>query len=163
MWHRAVRDTTTSKSWRHTRQGGTGRHLDQLPSRQRVRSPATRAGWRAERRRGAALRAGWRAERASRLAAAALVGGGALRGLAEKSESFVMRRRGDRAVWRGERGDKELHARVQQRPRTREILKHRALMIAGRPPLPLQTGSQGGGHHQRRGRSSLSKFRASVR
>ena len=54
MWHRAVRDTTTSKSWRHTRQGGTGRHLDQLPSRQRVRSPATRAGWRAERRRGVA-------------------------------------------------------------------------------------------------------------
>ena len=43
--------------------GGTGRHLDQLPSCQRMRSPATRVGWRAERRRGAALRAGWRAER----------------------------------------------------------------------------------------------------
>ena len=44
--------------------GGTVRHLDQLPSCQRMRSPATRAGWRAERRRGAALRAGWHAERA---------------------------------------------------------------------------------------------------
>ena len=46
------------------------------------------------------------------LAAAALVGGGALRGLAEKSESFVMRRRGDRAVWPGERGDEEPHEMV---------------------------------------------------
>ena len=43
--------------------GGGARHLDQLPSCQRMRSPATRAGWRAERRRGA-LRAGWHAERA---------------------------------------------------------------------------------------------------
>ena len=50
------------------------------------------------------------------LAAAALVGGGALRGLAEKSESFVMRRRGNRAVWPGERGDEELHEKEAGAP-----------------------------------------------
>ena len=126
-----------------------------------------RRGRDGELREGAARRcgrAGVRSEHEDcQLAAAALVGGGALRGLAEKSESFVMRRRGDRAVWRGERGDEELHAIVQQRPGSRAILKHRALMSGSRPPLPLETGSQGGGHLQRRGRSYLSKFRASVR
>ena len=46
--------------------------------------------------------------------------GGALRGLAGKSESFVLRRRGDRAVCPGERGDEELHEFAQQRPRSEE-------------------------------------------
>ena len=27
-------------------------------------------------------------------------------------------------------------------------IEHRALMSGSRPPLPLETGSQGGGHHQ---------------
>ena len=46
--------------------------------------------------------------------------GGALRGLAGKSESFVLCRRGDRAVCPGERGDEELHEFAQQRPRSEE-------------------------------------------
>ena len=45
---------------------------------------------------------------------------GALRGLAGKSESFVLCRRGDRAVCPGERGDEELHEFAQQRPRSEE-------------------------------------------
>ena len=75
------------------------------------------------------------------LAAAALVGGGALRGLAEKSESFVMRRRGNRAVWPGERGDEELHEKEAGAPAS---AIHTNSCRGSRPPLPLELGPYGG-------------------
>ena len=42
-------------------------------------------------------------------------------------------------------------------------IEHRALMIAGRRPLPLQTGPKGGVIFSDAGTTYLSKFRASVR
>ena len=70
--------------------------------------------------------------------------GGALRGLAGKSESFVLRRRGDRAVCPGERGDEELHELAQQRPRSEEAGSlMRVLTFAQRAsPLALRRGGQ---------------------
>ena len=97
------------------------------------------------------------------LAAAALVGGGALRSLAEKSESFVMRRRGNRAVWPGERGDEELHEMVQQRP------GHWRAPSTQIPDAPVvrhfrsRLGAKGGVIISDARITYLSKFRAPVR
>ena len=74
------------------------------------------------------------------LAAAALGGGGALRGLAGKSESFVLRRRGDRAVCSGEQGDEELHELAQQRPRSEEAGSLMRVYAIGRSASPLASG-----------------------
>ena len=70
--------------------------------------------------------------------------GGALRGLAGKSESFVLRRRGDRAVCPGERGDEELHELAQQRPRSEEagLLMRVSTFVGRASPLGAPRGGR---------------------